>query len=103
MNTTATFGLCAVGAMLLAANSYGDTPPAWPEVSGNAVIVRTNTGETQYTCNYTVTAFFTDGTKATRSGQTDPVVKSSNHAAATLDFGKAVSSANLDRWQCSEK
>jgi len=70
------------------------------QVAGTHVIIRTDNGGNHYTCSYVVTATFPDGSRQSSSGQTDLPTNGQNMNVADINFGKAVSSATLDRWSC---
>ena len=74
-----------------------------PEVAVNGPVVNilTSTGDENYTCVYTISVTFTDGSKHDQRGQTDPPAKCQDCVSASWNLGKAIESALLSRWQCS--
>ena len=74
-----------------------------PEVAVNGPVVNilTSTGDENYTCVYTISVTFIDGSKHEQRGQTDPPAKCQDCVSASWNLGKAIESALLSRWQCS--
>lgn len=87
--------VCAIVLLGFAAPSFAGPPQAWTENNGKNVTVLFNTDEVQYTCTYTITATFADGTTGTYSGQTDPTIKAQNHRAGGASFAKDVKSSTV--------
>jgi hypothetical protein len=74
--------------------------PVWAEWSGGTVYIKTNTpGSPKYTCQYTLNVTFTDGTRESVRGQTDPPTGGSPITASTRTFNKGVSNATVS-WNC---
>ena len=102
------FSLLAVGALAFRGEvesiAHVADPKARVEWNGATLYVLTNTPrEDPHRCDYTITAVFTDGTKETRKGTTDPPIASTNYRSVTVNFSKQISSGELNRWSCSKK
>jgi hypothetical protein len=86
--------------MLFATQAAMAQLPVWAEWNGGTVYLKTNTpGSPKYTCQYTLNVVFTDGTRETVRGQTDPPTGGSPITASTRTFNKGVSNATAN-WTC---
>src|SRR5678815_2697820 len=63
-----------------------------PEVAVNGPVVHilTTTGDENYTCVYTISVTFTDGSKHDQRGQTDPPAKCQACVSASWNLAKAI-------------
>lgn len=68
----------------------------------NGYILATTTGlDRTYTCEYSVTVYYVDGTTYSTNGRTQPQAGSTNGRVAEFRGRKQVKSVSLNSWSCT--